>query len=118
MNGKRINIVILGSTGSIGQQTVDIIHNFPDRFKVLAIAGGENTELLSAQATSLQPEYICSKSNKGLPDKARVISMEEMASLPEADLVVVATSGKAGLGPTFAAVKAGKRIALANKEVL
>jgi 1-deoxy-D-xylulose-5-phosphate reductoisomerase len=118
INGEKMNIVILGSTGSIGQQTVDIIHNFPDRFKVLGIAGGENTDLLSAQAASLQPEYIYSESEKGLPGTACVISMEEMASLPAADLVVVATSGKAGLGPTFAAIKAGKRIALANKEVL
>ena len=118
MNEERINIVILGSTGSIGQQTVDIIRNFPDRFKVLGIAGGENTDLLSSQIASLRPEYIYSKSQKQLPDNARTISMEEMASLPDADLVVIATSGKAGLGPTFAAIKAGKRIALANKEVL
>jgi 1-deoxy-D-xylulose-5-phosphate reductoisomerase len=118
MNRDKINIVILGSTGSIGQQTVDIIHNFPHKFKVLGIAGGENIDLLSAQIDSLQPEYIYSKSIKGLPDKARVISMEEMASLPDADLIVVATSGKAGLEPTFASIRAGKRIALANKEVL
>ena len=118
MNKEKINIVILGSTGSIGQQTVDIIQNYPDMFKVLGIAGGENIDLLSAQVTSLQPEYIYSKSQKRLPDNVRIISMEEMAGLPAADVVVIATSGKAGLEPTFAAIKAGKRIALANKEVL
>ena len=81
MDRDKTNIVILGSTGSIGQQAVDIVHNFPDRFKVLGIAGGENNDLLSAQVTSLQPEYTCAKSHKGLPNKTRIISMEEMASL-------------------------------------
>lgn len=118
MNKINTNVAILGSTGSIGQQTLDVIRNFPDRFNVIGLAGGENIDLLSAQAEKFQPEYIFFKQNKEFHHKAHFISMEEMSSLPDVDLVIVATAGKAGFGPTFAAIDAGKRIALSNKEVL
>lgn len=101
-------IAILGSTGSIGRQTIEVIRNFPDKFKVIALAG-RNKEVLAQQIEEFKPKLI------SFGDQA---SMEEIASHPEVDLIVVATSGKAGLLPTLSAIKAGKRIALANKEVL
>ena len=110
MNKIKTNIAILGSTGSIGQQTLDVIQNFPDRFNVIGLAGGDNIDLLSGQIEKFQPDYVYFKQNKGVHHKANFISMEEMASLPDVDLVIVATAGKAGFGPTFAAINAGKRI--------
>jgi 1-deoxy-D-xylulose-5-phosphate reductoisomerase len=118
MSKIKTNIVVLGSTGSIGRQTLEVIQNFPDRFNVLGLAGGDNIDLFSNQIKEFHPEYIYSKQNSELLQTTRLTSMEEMANHPDVDIVVIATAGKAGLGPTFAAIKAGKRIALANKEVL
>lgn len=111
-------IAILGSTGSIGQQTLDVIGKFPDRFRVAALAGGDNSDLLARQVAQLRPQMVCSARALDLHSSAKSLSMEEIASHPDVDLVVVATSGKAGLAPTLAAIRAGKQIALANKEVL
>ena len=112
------NLAILGSTGSIGQQTLDIVRNFPEKFRVIGLAGGRNTSLLTQQANEVHPKFIFSTHKTSLPQGTMHITLEEMASHPDVDLVVIATSGKAGLNPTLAAIKAGKRIALANKEVL
>ena len=113
-------LVILGSTGSIGQQTLDIVRAFPKKFQVIGLAGGQNLELLKKQAEEFQPRLIYYKSGrKNAAFKAyQFTSMEEMAIHPEADTVVVATSGKLGLNPTLAAIKAHKTIALSNKEPL
>ncbi|MDP2932110.1 MAG: 1-deoxy-D-xylulose-5-phosphate reductoisomerase [Chloroflexota bacterium] len=117
MSVKRL--AILGSTGSIGRQTLQIAKAFPDRFQVVGLAAGKNVDLLLKQIADFKPLFVY------CPDKGRLnsvspqfLSMEEMASHPEVDMVVIATSGKAGLSPTLAAVKAGKNIALANKESL
>ncbi|MCF7634784.1 MAG: 1-deoxy-D-xylulose 5-phosphate reductoisomerase [Dehalococcoides mccartyi] len=113
------NIVILGSTGSIGRQTLEVIHSLPDRFKVLGLAGGTNTNLLKEQTEQFRPKYFyCQNCHDTNACTARFIPMEEMAALPEADIVVVATPGSAGLQPVLAAARAGKVIALANKESL
>ncbi len=112
------NIAILGSTGSIGQQTLDIARNFPDKFKVIGLAGGENKSLLARQANEFRPKFVYSRHNTNMPPGTKPLSMEAIASHSDVDLVVIATSGKAGLAPTLAAIKAGKKIALANKEVL
>ncbi|MBN2462258.1 MAG: 1-deoxy-D-xylulose-5-phosphate reductoisomerase [Dehalococcoidia bacterium] len=111
-------LAVLGSTGSIGQQTLDIIKDFPDKFRIVGLAGGKNTSLLARQISQFQPELAYSPLKFNLPDKTRFSSMEEMATHPDVDIVIVATSGKAGLAPTLAAIKSGKKIALANKEVL
>jgi 1-deoxy-D-xylulose-5-phosphate reductoisomerase len=111
-------IAILGSTGSIGQQVLDIVRDFPDRFNIIGLAGGENTSLLTEQISQFKPELAYSYHKINLPDNVKLSSMEEMVTHPEIDMVVVATSGKVGLTPTLAAIRSGKKIALANKEVL
>lgn len=111
-------LAILGSTGSIGQQTLDIVESFPDKYKVMGLAGGRNTELLIKQVKRFRPILAYSATELELPSTTNFATMEEIASHPEVDLVVVATSGKEGLTPTLAAIHAGKNIALANKEVL
>lgn len=112
------NIAILGSTGSIGQQTLDIVRCFPHLFKVVALAGGENKQLLTKQIDEFKPKFVYSKYRTIIPREIRFIPMEEIASHSDIDVVVIATTGKAGLFPTLAAIKMGKKIALANKEVL
>ncbi len=111
-------LAVLGSTGSIGQQTLDIIKDFPDQFRIIGLAGGKNTSLLARQISQFQPELAYSPLKFNLPEKTRFSSMEEMATHPDVDIVIVATSGKTGLAPTLAAIKSGKKIALSNKEVL
>ncbi len=112
-------IVVLGSTGSIGQQTLDVVRAHPGRFRIVGLAAGRNIDLLAKQIEEFNPKFVSCSSND-LPAGAgyEVMSPEEIASHPEADIVVMATSGKAGLSPTLEAIKAGKTIALANKEVL
>jgi 1-deoxy-D-xylulose-5-phosphate reductoisomerase len=117
VNIKRV--AVLGSTGSIGRQTLEVISALPHRFSVIGLAAGHNTELLAKQISQFKPKFVYSQ-GKIFPTSAKyeVLSLEELASHPEVDIVVMATSGKWGLKPTLAAVRAGKRIALANKESL
>lgn len=111
-------IVVLGSTGSIGQQTLDIARTFSDKFKVIGLAAGDNTTLLKKQVREFKPVMAWANKHVELPDPTRYASMEEIVSNPEVDIVVLATAGKAGLIPALQAIKARKIIALANKEVL
>jgi 1-deoxy-D-xylulose-5-phosphate reductoisomerase len=116
-------LAVLGSTGSIGRQTLDIVRAMPERFKVVGLAAGKNTDLLALQAREFRPEFVgCSQAinqgNDKFPPGINLISLEDMARHPDVDMVVIATSGTAGLRATLAAVNAGKRIALANKESL
>jgi 1-deoxy-D-xylulose-5-phosphate reductoisomerase len=111
-------IAILGSTGSIGQQTLDVIRALPRELRVLALTGNKNLELLERQIKEFQPKMFCSSVKLDIGYGGEFLSVEEIASHPEIDLVVVATAGKAGLSPTLAALRAGKTVALANKEVL
>ena len=117
-------LAILGSTGSIGHQTLEVVRHLRGRFRIVGLAAGRNVTLLEEQAREFSPtllwadresDYLRQKA-AGL--RARWAPMEEMACHPEVDIVVVATPGKAGLLPTLAAVRAGKVVALANKEVL
>jgi 1-deoxy-D-xylulose-5-phosphate reductoisomerase len=119
-------LAILGSTGSIGRQTLEVVRELRPRFRVVALAAGHNVTLLEEQAREFSPQllwadreadYLRQKTARGAI-RARWTPMEEMASHPDVDIVVVATAGKAGLLPTLAAVRAGKAVALANKEVL
>ncbi len=119
-------LAILGSTGSIGRQTLDVVRSLPDRFRVVALAAGDNVTLLEEQAREFRPAFVyASREGEYLRARAaaghlpsRWAEMEEMAVHPSVDIVVVATSGAAGIGPTLAAVRAGKAVAIANKEVL
>ena len=113
-------IAILGSTGSIGHQTLDVVRNFSHRFQIVGLAAGQNTDLLSKQINEFKPRFICHEDRKiQLPGTGyEWLSLEDMACHPQVDLVVMAISGKAGLNPTLAAIKAGKTVALANKESL
>ncbi len=117
MAGLKKRIAVLGSTGSIGQQTLQIARAFPENIEVVALAAGNNVDLLRRQAIEFQPEMIsCAKSiHLG---KIRELSMQEIAGHQDVDLVVVATSGAAGLLPALSAIRSGKTVALANKEVL
>jgi 1-deoxy-D-xylulose-5-phosphate reductoisomerase len=112
-------LALLGSTGSIGRQTLDVVRSFPDRFSIVGLGGGSNTALLKEQAEEFRPRFISTADGGGLPGvAAEPLSHSELASHPDVDLAVIAISGKAGLEPTLAAIAAGKDIALATKEAL
>ena len=120
-------LAILGSTGSIGRQTLQVVRNLASRFRVIGLTAGQNIELLSEQIAEFKPKYIYyqSKNHHNVllktlltTHKCKFLPMEEIAAHPEVDIVVIATSGKAGLLATLAAVKAGKKVAIANKEPL
>jgi 1-deoxy-D-xylulose-5-phosphate reductoisomerase len=119
-----IRVAILGSTGSIGRQTLDVIRSLPGRFNVVALAAGNNVTLLEG-GPRVPPPLVCSGREWTLPRPprdstitGRWAELEEMAAHRDVDVVVIATVGAAGLGASLAAVRAGKAVALANKEVL
>ena len=121
-------IALLGSTGSIGQQTLDVVRCFPEQFQIVALAARSNVELLAQQAQEFHPSLVaCFADSPDVVHAAQsafphVVFGEQglldVATHPEADIVVAATSGLVGLQPTLAAISAGKTIALANKETL
>lgn len=105
-------VVILGSTGSIGTQTLDIIAQFPDELKVVGLAAARNEALLNEQAKRFKVKKTVLYERDGMD------ALIDLATLDEADVVVVSVAGVIGLLPTFRAIEAGKHIALASKEVL
>ena len=113
-------LVVLGSTGSIGRQTLDIVRAFPKDFRVVGLAAGTNCELLASQVREFQPAMACCAASDGWDPglKVRWTTMEEMAGEPDVDLVMAATVGRVGLVPTLRALECGKPVALANKEVI
>jgi 1-deoxy-D-xylulose-5-phosphate reductoisomerase len=115
-------VAVLGSTGSIGRQTLEVISVFPHRFHIIGLAAGKNTALLAEQIKEFQPRFVSYQDRKAgtrlTKAEYEFLSLEEIASHPQVDIVVIATSGKWGLKPALAAAKAGKKIALANKESL
>ena len=119
-------VAVLGSTGSIGRQTLDVIRALPQRFRVVGLAAGKNLGLLAEQIEEFKPEFIgCLPENEAIERLKRIVDikscllpMEEIAADSKVDIVVIATSGLAGLRPALAALRAGKNIALANKESL
>ncbi len=124
------SIVVLGSTGSVGVSTLDLVRRFPGEFKVRGLAAGRNLKLLAAQIREFAPAWVSVREEAGVPllrkilagRKVEILWGERGASSVAAgngvDTVVAAIVGSAGLVPTLAAVRAGKEIALANKEVL
>jgi len=119
-------IAVLGSTGSIGRQTLDVVRAFPEKIEVIGLAAGSNVTLLEEQAREFKPKLISVgayghtplRESPSVGRARRAVPLREMAAHPDIDLVVVATSGRAGLEPTLAAIRSGKTVALANKEVL
>ena len=111
-------LAVLGSTGSIGRQTLDVIRAFPDRFRIVGLAAGKNLYLLVEQVEEFRPRFVSYVKTEKRKTGCELIPLEDMASHPDIDMVVIATAGTAGLGATLAAAKAGKAIALANKESL
>ena len=110
------NIAILGSTGSIGTQALEIIRNNPDKYKAVALSCGRNTELLQKQVEEFQPRMVYCESDPGLNREAD--SLIDIATMDDADIVLNSLMGMRGLEPTLAAIEAGKDIAFANKETL
>ena len=118
---ERKRLVILGSTGSVGRQTLEIVRAFPDIFDVIGLAADKNTSLLMTQIDEFKPRMVFSASYPSLFDtETHLISTEpdKMVTDQSTDIVMVSTTGKAGLCPTVSALQAGKRVCLANKEVI
>jgi 1-deoxy-D-xylulose-5-phosphate reductoisomerase len=125
-------ITLLGSTGSIGTQTLDIVEHNPDKFRLVGLAAGSNVEMLAQQVRQFRPEIVAIGNESKLPElKAALANLDyqpivvggaqgtiEVAAYGDAQSVVTGIVGCAGLLPTIAAIKAGKDIALANKETL
>ncbi len=119
---------MLGSTGSVGRQTLDVVRCFPEYFHVVALAARSNVALLAEQAQEFQPSLVACFAGTPEIERAALTSLPgvilgeqgliDVATHSGADIVVAATSGLQGLGPTLAAIAAGKTIALANKETL
>ncbi|MBI3415730.1 MAG: 1-deoxy-D-xylulose-5-phosphate reductoisomerase [Verrucomicrobia bacterium] len=123
------NVVLLGSTGSIGTSTIKVAEDLPDRIRLVGLAAGNNAELLAQQTRRHAPEAIC------IQDETKARELREffggsvdvssgaegllkLATLPSADIVLIAIVGTAGLQPALAAIRAGKDIAVASKEIL
>src|SRR5260221_7140039 len=121
-------IALLGSTGSIGQQTLDVVRCFPEQFQIVALAARSNVELLAQQAQEFHPSLVACFADT--PDVAQAAQsafphivlgeqlLLDVATYLEANIGVAASCGLLGLRPTLAAISAGKTIALANKETL
>lgn len=129
---KKQNLVILGSTGSIGTSTLSVIEHNPEKYRAFALVGGRNVDLMVEQCVKFQPNFAAlddESAAKKLREKLTALSVKtevlsgqkaicELAAHSDADQVMAAIVGAAGLLPTLSAVKAGKRVLLANKESL
>ncbi|MDH4284345.1 MAG: 1-deoxy-D-xylulose-5-phosphate reductoisomerase, partial [Gallionellaceae bacterium] len=126
------HLTILGSTGSIGTSTLDVVARHPDRYRVLALAAQRRDDALFEQCARFRPRYAVLLED-GAAERLKqkiaaagfdtevlcgVEALERVSSLPEVDAVMAAIVGAAGLRPTLAAARAGKKILLANKETL
>ncbi len=125
---KKKKIAVLGSTGSIGTQALEVIDMLPDRFEIAALTAGDNIDLISRQIKKYSPKYVCVKQKETFEHLKNIFKQTEffygedglikIADLKELDLILVAVSGKIGLKPTIRAIKNKVNIALANKETL
>jgi len=118
MASKLKRLAVLGSTGSIGRQTLEVVRSLPGRFRIVGLAAGKNLDLLARQVDEFRPRFTSFTVAGKAPTGCELITLEEMAALPDVDLVVIATAGTASLSALMAAAAAGKTIALANKESL
>ena len=126
-NDHRQGVALLGSTGSIGRQAIDVLSAQPSRFRVVALAAGSNAALLAEQASLVQPAAVALGDGSELRSRdlpagteqvAGADALEELATREDVDLVIVATGGLVSLRPVLAALAAGKVVATANKETL
>lgn len=126
-----MNIAILGSTGSIGTQTLEVVRAYPEDLHVVALAAGSNVTLMEQQIREFHPQLVAMGSEKTAKDlKERIADLSgitvvagmegliEVAVIPESEMLVTAIVGMIGIRPTVAAIQTGKHIALANKETL
>ena len=125
-------LCILGSTGSIGTQTLDVVRAYPERYSVYALCAHRSIDKLVEQASEFRPEVVCIADETLYEELSRRLSdvgfegkiwsgadaIADVVTMPSIDIVVAAMVGYAGLRPTIEAIKAGKTIALANKETL
>lgn len=116
-------ITIIGSTGSIGTQALEVIEKISDEFEIIGLAAGSNVDLLNKQIEKFHPKTVCLGKKGEITDKSVKVlygdeGLEELCSNKENDIILVAVSGKIGLRPTISAIKNGINIALANKETL
>ena len=122
METKKRKISIIGSTGSIGTQALEVIEKISDKFEIMALSGGKNTELLKKQCEKFRPKYVCSNDSDFKFDGIKTFygekGLEEICSNRENDIILVAVSGKIGLKPTLKAIENKIDVALANKETL
>lgn len=123
------NVVVLGSTGSIGTSTIKVAEDLPDRIRLLALAAGNNSELLLEQTRKHRPAAISITDPAKAAELQRLLGtttdvfsgnegLLKLATMPGADIVLIAIVGTAGLQPALAAIRAGKDIAVASKEIL
>lgn len=122
------NVVLLGSTGSIGTSTLKVVEDLPDQLRLVGLAAGTNADLLVEQALRHHPAAVsltCPEQATRLASRlpgirvhCGTVGLISLATLPEADLVLIAIVGTAGLAPALAAIRAGKDIAVASKEIL
>jgi 1-deoxy-D-xylulose-5-phosphate reductoisomerase len=124
------SIALLGSTGSIGVSTLDLVRRFPDRFKIFGMVAGQNLKLLAAQIKEFSPQCVAIKNERDVPRLRKLLGKKcvdigwgvkdatNISTANEVDVVLAAIVGAAGLVPTLEAIRAGKEVALANKEAL
>lgn len=123
------NVVLLGSTGSIGTSTIKVAEDLPDRIRLIGLAAGANTALLTEQARKHKPRAISISDPAAANELKKSFGPEtevhcgmdgllKLATMPDADIVLIAIVGTAGLQPALAAIRAGKDIAVASKEIL
>jgi 1-deoxy-D-xylulose-5-phosphate reductoisomerase len=130
MTGEKItNVLILGSTGSIGKQALEVIDKHTEKFRVVGLAARDEVSLLAEQIEKYKPLAVAVSDDRAcrqlrdiykhkIAFMSGIEGLQEIASLPEADIVLIAVSGAIGILPTLAAIEANKKIALANKETL
>ncbi|MGH9456158.1 MAG: 1-deoxy-D-xylulose-5-phosphate reductoisomerase [Thermoanaerobaculia bacterium] len=126
----RRKIAILGSTGSVGRSTLAVVDAFPDQLEVVALSAGKNVEALAAQIRKYRPKLVSLRADEDVRRLEKALAggdarpeivrdgAEAVATHPEVDTVIAAIVGAAGIPPVYAALEAGKRVGIANKEVL
>ncbi|MCO5228091.1 MAG: 1-deoxy-D-xylulose-5-phosphate reductoisomerase [Thermomicrobiales bacterium] len=110
-------ISLLGSTGSIGTQTLEVMRSLPDMFSLVGLAGGLQTDLIAQQVAEFRPKHVV-QGDTTTGSRPSAEQLIELATLPEADIIVIATNGHDAIAATIAALQAGKVVALANKEAI
>ncbi len=126
---KRKRVVVLGATGSIGESALKVARDIPERMEIVGLAAKSNAQKLAAQANKVRPSAVClvdqtklAELRSALKYEPRIFSgaegLSEIASLPDAEMVLVAVVGTGGLRPALAAIEAGKDLAVASKEIL